>query len=114
MGHDEDLAPLYRSIGDFFKQHCQGWQGYVFTGNMTWGKKIGLRTNSKQTFFNSRIECKLLGFRLYAGSVRSKYAAAGDERPAAESAEPTRDEGPTPKGSDSPQPRVGRGPLAPP
>ena len=76
LGHDEDLTPLYRRIGDFFKQRCQGWQGYVFTGNMAWGKQIGLRTNSRQTFFNSRIECRLLGFRLYAGSVRSKYAGA--------------------------------------
>ncbi len=74
MGADEDLSPVYRRIGDFFKQRCQGWQGYVFTGNLALGKQIGLRTSSKQTFFNSRIECRLLGFRIYAGSVRSKYA----------------------------------------
>jgi putative N6-adenine-specific DNA methylase len=78
MSQGEDLGPLYHHIGDFFKKDCQGWQGYVFTGNLAWGKQIGLRTCSKQTFFNSRIECKLLGFRLYAGSVRSKHAASPD------------------------------------
>lgn len=86
MGAGEDLSPLYRRIGDFYKQRCQGWHGYVFTGNMAWGKQIGLRTSSKQPFFNSRIECRLLGFRLYAGSVRSKYAdkpatGAADDAP---------------------------------
>ncbi len=78
MSPGEDLGPLYHHIGDFFKKSCQGWQGYVFTGNLAWGKQIGLRTSSKQTFFNSRIECRLLGFRLYAGSVRSKYATGQD------------------------------------
>jgi putative N6-adenine-specific DNA methylase len=75
MSQGEDLGPLYHHIGDYFKKSCQGWHGYVFTGNLAWGKQIGLRTSSKQMFFNSRIECRLLGFRLYAGSVRSKYAA---------------------------------------
>lgn len=84
MSQGEDLGPLYHHIGDFFKKSCQGWQGYVFTGNLAWGKQIGLRTSSKQMFFNSRIECRLLGFRLYAGSVRSKYATGGEAGAAAD------------------------------
>lgn len=80
LGEDEPESPLYRRIGDFFKQRCQGWQGFVFTGNLAWGKQIGLRTSSKQLFFNSKIECRLLGFRIYAGSVRSKYAAGPDAK----------------------------------
>jgi 23S rRNA G2445 N2-methylase RlmL len=70
MGDVLALEPVYRRIGDFFKQKCQGYRGYVFTGNLDLGKMTGLRSNRKILFFNGNIECRLLGFNLYAGSVR--------------------------------------------
>jgi putative N6-adenine-specific DNA methylase len=70
MGDVLALEPVYRRIGDFFKQKCQGYRGYVFTGNLDLGKMTGLRTSRKILFFNGNIECRLLGFNLYAGSVR--------------------------------------------
>lgn len=74
LGDEVTLEPLYRRIGDFFKQKCMGYTGYVFTGNMTLGKKIGLRHSRRMLFFNGNIECRLLGFKLYEGSVRQKFA----------------------------------------
>jgi putative N6-adenine-specific DNA methylase len=75
MGHTVDLAAVYRRIGDFLKQRCQGYRGFVFTGNLELGKQIGLRARRRGTFFNSRIECRLLAFDLYAGSLRRRGSA---------------------------------------
>jgi putative N6-adenine-specific DNA methylase len=73
MGEEAALEATYKRIGDFFKQRCQGYTGYMFTGNLELAKKQGLRTFRKLPFFNGEIECRLLGYQLYAGSVRSKY-----------------------------------------
>lgn len=72
MGQMDRLAETYRGIGDFFKQKCSGYTGYVFTGNPLLAKKIGLRSKRKDTFFNSRIECRLLEYELYEGT-KKKY-----------------------------------------
>jgi 23S rRNA G2445 N2-methylase RlmL len=68
LGDSDDLRPLYKGIGDFMKQDCPGKTGFVFTANMKLAKKIGLRSSSKTTFFNSTLECKLFGYELYKGS----------------------------------------------
>lgn len=65
IGHDQELASLYKTIGDFFKQDCSGKWGYVFTGNFDLAKKIGLRTSRRIELYNSTIECRLLEYELY-------------------------------------------------
>jgi 23S rRNA (guanine2445-N2)-methyltransferase len=72
MGEVKALEAIYKRIGDFFKQSCPGWTGYVFTGNPDLGKKVGLRPARKLQFWNAKIECRLLEFALYAGSKRAK------------------------------------------
>jgi len=71
MGEVKRLAPIYARIGDFLKNRCQGYRGYLFTGNFSLAKKVGLRTRRRILFFNSRIECRLLEYELYPGSRRS-------------------------------------------
>lgn len=68
LDFDDDLRPLYKSIGDFLKSECAGKWGYVFTANNALGKKVGLRTNSKTMFYNTTLECRLLEYELYEGS----------------------------------------------
>jgi putative N6-adenine-specific DNA methylase len=70
LGSEPELEPVYHRIGDFFKKNCKGYTGYVFTGNLELGKRIGLRSSRRILFFNSQIECRLLGFQLYDGSKR--------------------------------------------
>ena len=72
MGEEVELEPVYRRIGDFFKQKCMGYTGHVFTGNLILGKKIGLRSSRRILFFNANIECRLLAFKLYEGTKRQK------------------------------------------
>lgn len=68
MGEIKELESVYRGIGDFFKQKCRGYTGYLFTGNPDLAKKVGLKAKRKIPFFNGPIECRLLEFELYEGS----------------------------------------------
>ncbi|MFT6055723.1 MAG: putative N6-adenine-specific DNA methylase, partial [Roseivirga sp.] len=70
LGADKDLEEIYASIGDFFKQQCKGYMGYVFTGNLDLAKRIGLKTKRKIEFYNAKIDSRLLEYELYAGSKR--------------------------------------------
>ncbi|MFZ1037599.1 MAG: class I SAM-dependent RNA methyltransferase [Smithella sp.] len=64
------LEAAYQGIGDFFKKTGGGYNGYIFTGNLELIKKIGLRTIRRVIFYNGEIECRLLEYELYAGSLK--------------------------------------------
>ncbi len=72
LGQCDELLDTYKRIGDFFKQSCAGYQGFVFTGNMDLAKKIGLKTSARIPFFNGNIECRLLKYELYEGSKKNR------------------------------------------
>lgn len=68
LGDKEELGPLYSDIGDFFKNQCTDYTGYVFTGNLDLAKKVGLRASRRFPFFNTTLDCRLLKYELYDGS----------------------------------------------
>jgi len=72
MGEIARLEELYKGIGDFFKQKCQGYTGYVFTGNPALAKKVSLKPKRSMQFYNSGIECRLLEYELYEGTRKKK------------------------------------------
>ena len=59
------LGTLYKGIGDFFKQHGKGCNGFVFTGNLELAKSIGLHSKRRIPFYNGNIEGRLLEYPLY-------------------------------------------------
>jgi putative N6-adenine-specific DNA methylase len=63
-----ELEVTYARIGDFLKKQCQGFNGYIFTGNLDLAKKIGLKAKRRIEFFNAKMDCRLLEYELYAGS----------------------------------------------
>jgi putative N6-adenine-specific DNA methylase len=77
MGEKEALKEVYKGIGDFFKKRCQGYRGYIFTGNPDLARRVGLRTRRKIPFFNSNIECRLLEYDLYEGSQKKQSWEGG-------------------------------------
>jgi putative N6-adenine-specific DNA methylase len=70
MGEMGRLKETYKSIGDFLKKTCQGYKGYLFTGNLDLAKRVGLRTSRRILFYNGPIECRLLEYELYEGSQK--------------------------------------------
>ncbi|NPV05850.1 MAG: class I SAM-dependent RNA methyltransferase [Syntrophaceae bacterium] len=75
MGDAAKLGEIYSEIGNFFKNRCMGYRGYIFTGNLDLAKQVGLRTRRRIPFYNGPIECRLLEYELYRGS---RKGATGD------------------------------------
>ncbi|RYG01827.1 MAG: class I SAM-dependent RNA methyltransferase [Chitinophagaceae bacterium] len=72
LGDNDELTHTYKRIGDFMKQRCGGYFGYMFTGNLELAKKIGLKPSRKIEFYTSTIDCRLFEYELYEGSRRSE------------------------------------------
>ncbi len=70
LGEFSELQSKYRRIGDWLKQSCSGYKGYIFTGNIDLGKQVGLKASRRFEFFNGNIDCRLLKYDLYDGSKR--------------------------------------------
>lgn len=70
LGEISELEETYARIGDFMKQKCGGYYGYVFTGNLDLAKKIGLKAKRRIEFYTSKIDCRLLEYELYEGTRR--------------------------------------------
>lgn len=65
LGEVEELKPLYKEIGDAFKQRFRGWKGFVFTGSPDLSKTVGLKASRRHVLYNGAIECRLLEYELY-------------------------------------------------
>lgn len=65
MGELAELEKVYSRIGDFMKNNCKGYIGYVFTGNPELAKKIGLKSAQKIKFYSAQLDCLLLEYPLY-------------------------------------------------
>lgn len=74
LGIHTKLEATYKRIGDFLKQKCGGYRGYIFTGNPDLAKKIGLKAARKVEFYNGKLDCRLLEYELYEGSRREPKA----------------------------------------
>lgn len=70
LGTHTKLEATYRRIGDYLKQQCKGYRGYVFTGNPDLAKKIGLQASRRIEFYNGKLDCRLLEYLIYDGSKR--------------------------------------------
>ena len=68
LGVEDELQATYKRLGDFLKKKCKGYSGYIFTGNLELGKKIGLKPKRRIEFYTSKIDCRLFEYELYAGS----------------------------------------------
>lgn len=72
LGVHSKLEATYKRIGDFMKQNCKGYSGYIFTGNPDLAKKIGLKASRRIEFYNGKLDCRLLEYDLYDGTRREE------------------------------------------
>ncbi|GAC1589915.1 MAG: THUMP domain-containing protein [Hymenobacter sp.] len=75
IGEEADMAALYKTIGDTLKASFQGYDAFVFTGNLEAAKSIGLKAKRRTPLFNGPIDCRLLKYELYQGSRRAPAPA---------------------------------------
>lgn len=78
LGVHSKLELTYSRMGDFMKQACKGYFGYIFTGNPDLAKKIGLKASRKVEFYNGKLDCRMLEYELYDGSRRPERKILGD------------------------------------
>jgi putative N6-adenine-specific DNA methylase len=70
IGEEAQMDALYKTIGDALKTNFQGYEAFVFTGNLEAAKAIGLKVSRRIPLFNGPIDCRLLKYELYRGSRR--------------------------------------------
>ena len=70
IGEQFNLEKLYKLLGDKFKKNCTGHDVYVFTGNPSLAKRIGLRTKKRIILKNGTIDCRLLYYPMREGSYK--------------------------------------------
>lgn len=79
LGEFEELEKVYKGMGDFLKQKCKGYRGYILTASPNLAKKVGLKASRKTEFFNSKLECRLLEYELYDGTRREPKGESESE-----------------------------------
>ena len=80
VANDYGYEATYARMGDFLKNNCKGYLGYIFTGNLELAKKIRLKPSRRIEFYNATIDCRLLEYEMYAGTKRTdKLVDKGEE-----------------------------------
>ena len=62
---EENLNPLYRSIGDRLKETCDGWTCYILAPRPLL-RNVGLKPFTEHPVHNGPLHCRLSGYRVYA------------------------------------------------
>ena len=70
MGELSELEELYPKLGDALKKKFGGWTAYLFTSDKTILKLMRLSPSRRTPLFNGAIECRLLEYKIVAGSNR--------------------------------------------
>ena len=65
VGKDQDLARLYKELGDFLKQRCNGSTAYIFFGNRKLIPHIGLRPSWKRPLVSGGLDGRLVKLEIY-------------------------------------------------
>mgnify|MGYP006280752331 CR=1 FL=1 len=65
LGNRSDLGDFYKRLGDFLKQRCTGSTAFIYFGDRTLLKSIGLRPTWKKPLRNAGLDGRLARFELY-------------------------------------------------
>ncbi|MCL2657055.1 MAG: class I SAM-dependent RNA methyltransferase [Betaproteobacteria bacterium] len=75
LGEDADLSAWYPQIGDHLKKAFAGWRCFFLTGDPDLPKHIGLKASRRTPLMNGDIECRLMEYRMVAGTNRRERPA---------------------------------------
>lgn len=61
----ENISEFYKSIGDTLKHNFTGYSAWIVSSDLDALKSVGLKTKSKHTLFNGKLECRLQSYSLF-------------------------------------------------
>ncbi|MEW6193554.1 MAG: class I SAM-dependent RNA methyltransferase [Bacteroidota bacterium] len=73
LGEKEEVQNLYKELGDFLKQKCNGTSAFIYTGDPSLRKSIGLKTTRRTPLVNGKLEGVLLQIDSYEGTKRKHF-----------------------------------------
>ena len=59
------MEAFCKDLGDFLKQRCKGSTAYLFFGDRTWIKRIGLRTTWKKPLSSGGLDGRLIKLEIF-------------------------------------------------
>jgi putative N6-adenine-specific DNA methylase len=68
----KDMDELYKGIGDTLKQHYEGCDAWIISGDLKALKRVGLATKKRHILFNGPMECRFNHYELYKGSRKNE------------------------------------------
>jgi putative N6-adenine-specific DNA methylase len=73
LGELDEVQELYKNLGDFLKLKCKNTKAFIYTGNQSLRKFIGLKTTRRIHLDNGKLEGVLLQIDSYEGSKKKYY-----------------------------------------
>jgi putative N6-adenine-specific DNA methylase len=70
LGADDDLRALYADFANNLKRRFAGWNAWLLCGELSLVKAIRLAPSRKIPLYNGALECRLVEYRMVAGSNR--------------------------------------------
>ncbi len=75
LDDDDDVLFFYKQIGNKLKEVYKNSEAWIFSGNLTALKHVGLRHEVQHILFNGPIECRYRKYKMYEGSLKRKHFA---------------------------------------
>jgi putative N6-adenine-specific DNA methylase len=73
LGKITEVQELYKELGNFIKQKCNGTTAFIYTGEPSLRKHIGLKTTRRIPLANGKLEGVLLQIDSYEGSKKKVF-----------------------------------------
>lgn len=73
LGKIAEVQELYKALGDFIKQKCKGTSAFIYTGEPSLRKYVGLKTSKRIPLANGKLEGVLLQIDSYEGSKKKVF-----------------------------------------
>ncbi|WP_256207651.1 THUMP domain-containing class I SAM-dependent RNA methyltransferase [Nitrosomonas marina] len=70
IGETQSLAEFYPKLGDILKSKFSGWTAYILSADTMLPKTIRLKATRRTPLFNGALECRLLEYKMIAGSLK--------------------------------------------
>ena len=68
-----NMPEFYGKIGDTLKKEYPNTNAWFITSELEAIKNVGLRPSRKIKVFNGKLEARLLNYKMYSGSKRTKF-----------------------------------------